>query len=141
LRAPWDDDAMTTSTAARRALVIDDDPLICEFITTVLSAIGFTVAIEATGEAGLARVKEMSPEIILLDMRLPGMNGLDVLDALGHLPMAFPTVVGMSGAWAEAEKNAIALGAAAFLRKPLSAEMVVRTVEDALGGRLVWIND
>ena len=127
------------SSSPRKAVVIDDDPLVCEFVHTVLSAIGFEVFAELTGERGVERIRELAPALVVVDMRLPGIDGLEVIRTVGALPMPLPTIVGMSAAWAETEKQAIARGAVAFLRKPLRADIVVGTVEKALGGRFVWI--
>ncbi len=132
---------MAKTPVARRALVVDDDPLIQEFIDTVLSAVGFQVGVAATGELGLESIKTDPPHLVILDMRLPGMNGLEVIEQVSQLPVPFPAIVGMSGAWAEAEQKAISLGAAAFIRKPLTPDSLIKTVEGALGGRFVWIDD
>lgn len=125
----------------RKALVIDDDPLVCDFVSTVLASIGFQVAAAGTGEDGLAKLSADPPVLVVLDMRLPDIHGLDVMKAVAALPIPYPTIVGMSAAWAEAEQDAITLGAAAFLRKPLTPSYLVQTVEGAMGGRFVWIDD
>lgn len=63
-------------------LIVEDDKFLSELISTKLSKEGFDVTLATDGEAGLAKANEVKPEIILLDIMLPGMSGFEVLESL-----------------------------------------------------------
>jgi response regulator RpfG family c-di-GMP phosphodiesterase len=123
----------------RRVLVIDDDELLCELIRTTFELEGFEVGtardvIEA--ERALAKSR---PDAILLDIGLPGIDGVFYLERLRETPHTSRIpIVAISGS-EEAGRAATAAGAEAFVRKPFSplellglvAPMVKRTVPDA----------
>lgn len=61
----------------KKILVVDDDPNICELVSLALSAKGFNVKVAQTGEDGVKDVDEFAPDVILLDMTLPDMDGTE----------------------------------------------------------------
>ncbi len=61
-----------------RVLVVDDDPALAEMLTIVLRGEGFDTAVVADGTRALPAVRELRPDVVLLDLMLPGMNGIDV---------------------------------------------------------------
>jgi two-component system response regulator MtrA len=65
-----------------RVLVVDDDPALAEMLSIVLRGEGFDTAVVADGTRALPAVREMRPDIVLLDLMLPGMNGIDVCRAI-----------------------------------------------------------
>ena len=67
---------------APRVLIVDDDEMFRRVLAGELQRLGFDIASVATGEAALERLASDAPEIVLLDLRLPGMGGLDVLKAV-----------------------------------------------------------
>lgn len=62
----------------KKVLVVDDDPNICELVSIALSTKGYRVKTAQTGQEGITDVKEFLPDLILLDMTLPDMEGIDV---------------------------------------------------------------
>src|ERR1700755_1653881 len=105
---------------ARRVLVIDDDRLLCELVRTTFELEGFEVdtafdVIEAERVLTTSR-----PDAILLDIGLPGIDGIFYLERLRETPQTnrIP-IVAISG-WDEAGRAARAAGAESFLRKPFS---------------------
>ena len=105
---------------ARRILVIDDDRLLCELVRTTFELEGFEVdtafdVIEAERVLGASR-----PDAILLDIGLPGIDGIFYLERLARDAADEPIpIVAMSGS-EEAGRAARAVGAQAFMRKPFS---------------------
>ena len=65
-------------TMRQRILVVDDDPSLAEMLTIVLRGEGFDTAVVGDGTQALTAVRELRPDLVLLDLMLPGMNGIDV---------------------------------------------------------------
>lgn len=115
-----------------RVLVIDDESRIRSSLQGILEDEGYAVRTAETGEAGLALLKTQSFGVVLLDIWLPEMSGIDVLKQVRLLEER-PKVVVISGhGTVETAVKATKLGAFDFLEKPLSLEKVVLTVKNAL---------
>ena len=65
-----------------KVLIVEDDKFLSELISTKLDKEGFNIALAGDGETGLKKAEEFKPEIILLDIMLPGMDGFEVLEKL-----------------------------------------------------------
>lgn len=115
-------------------LIVDDDAEFREACASLLIESGFSVELAEDGRKALACRDASQPDIIVLDMILPGMDGLEVLDRLPrrHGRPVIP-VVAASGL-DEFERPSLARGAGAFLRKPLAAEDLITTVGAVLEG-------
>jgi len=101
-----------------KVLVIDDDPDARDLMTRCLSKQGFRVHSSASGEAGLQLAKELRPDAITLDVRMPSMDGWTVLSALKADPdLADIPVIMMT--FLDDKNQGLELGAAEYLRKPL----------------------
>src|ERR1700736_6147221 len=113
-------------------LIVDDEAGIRESLSSILSDEGYRVAVVGSGEEALAAVERGGIELVLLDIWLPGMDGLDTLSrlqSLGHPPM----VVMISGHGnIETAVRATKLGAFDFIEKPLSLEKTILVVKNAL---------
>jgi two-component system, NtrC family, nitrogen regulation response regulator NtrX len=121
----------------RRILVVDDEPAIRQSLGGVLEDEGYTVAAVESGESCLAALPGASYELVLLDIWLPGVDGLEVLARIQEIPFGErPEVVIISGHGSiEAAVKATKLGAFDFLEKPLSVEKVLVVVKNALAHR------
>ena len=115
-----------------KILVIDDEAGIRSSLKGILEDEGFAVTTTDTGEAGLDILKNENFELVLLDIWLPQMSGLDVLAQM-KTAEEDPQVVMISGHGSIATAvKATKLGAFDFLEKPLSLEKVVLTIKNAL---------
>lgn len=115
-------------------LIVDDEPGIRETLTGVLEDEGYAVAAVDSGEACLDLLSERAVPVVLLDIWLPGIDGLETLERIGSLPATRrPVVVMISGHGnIESAVRATKLGALDFLEKPLSVERVTLAVRNAL---------
>jgi len=112
-------------------LIVDDEPNIRRMLGSLLVEEGHAVRTAATGEEAVERVAEDEPDVVLLDLMLPGANGLEVLEILRERHPTVPVVM-MSGRAALSDAvRATKLGAFHFIEKPLSPEAVVVTVASA----------
>lgn len=118
-------------------LIIDDEPNIRRMVGALLEAEGFEVRDASDGQAGLARALEWEPDLVLLDLMMPGL--LDGMATLEQLRARFPElpVVMMSGRAGLADAvKATRLGAVNFLEKPLTPEGVLLALSGALELRM-----
>jgi two-component system nitrogen regulation response regulator NtrX len=122
---------------ARRILVVDDEPGIRQSLGGVLEDEGYAVETVESGEACLEALPGSDFELILLDIWLPGVDGLEVLGRIQEIPFGErPVVVMISGHGnIETAVKATKLGAFDFLEKPLSIEKVSVAVKNALAHR------
>lgn len=111
-------------------LVVDDQPANVRLVGTVLSEAGFDVMPATSGEQALARLKHLRPDLILLDMRMPGMDGFQVLQHLRRDPGTadIPVIFLTAAAERELVAEALNAGAVDYLTKPFVAEELVARV-------------
>jgi two-component system, NtrC family, nitrogen regulation response regulator NtrX len=113
-------------------LVVDDEPNIRRLLGSLLEAEGHTTRTAATGEEGLEAVADTEPDVVLLDLALPGAGGLEILAALKAAHPALPVVMMSGRATLTDAVQATKIGAFHFIEKPLSAEAVLLTVGSAI---------
>jgi two-component system nitrogen regulation response regulator NtrX len=113
-------------------LVVDDERDIRETLRGILEDEGYKVLLAESGEAGLEQLKSRSCDVVLLDIWLPGMDGLDTLERIRQSESA-PEVVMISGHGnVETAVRATKLGAFDFLEKPLSLDKTLIVIKNAL---------
>jgi len=115
-----------------KILIIDDEKNIRTTLRRALDLEGFSADVAEDGKTGLAMVQDNKPELVLLDLKLPDINGLEVLEQMQSFDHV-PTVVMMSGhGTLDAAMTATRLGALDFLEKPLEMDRMLLTVRNAL---------
>ena len=117
-------------------LVVDDEAAIREVIATVLEEEGYTVITAASGEAALAMLNECTPALIMLDMRMPVMDGWEFAEQL-RLQCDHDVPLLVMTAAVDAVERADQVGAAATLSKPFDLDELLRLVASVVapGGR------
>ena len=114
-------------TPKRRVLVVDDDPSIREMISDFLETEGYLVDTAADGDEGLRVVERVTPSIVLLDMRMPVMDGWGFARALRQrgikLPILVVTAAQNPRRWAEE------IGAEGYIAKPFDLTDLLSAVE------------
>jgi len=111
-------------------LVIEDDVSVCELLFSCLSKADYRVSVAQSGEAGLQQIEEDPPEVIVLDLNLPGMNGLDVCRTMRRDPWMSKLPVLMLTGEAEEEDIVAGLevGADDYMTKPFSPKLLTARV-------------
>ncbi|SHF37015.1 Response regulator receiver domain-containing protein [Loktanella atrilutea] len=119
---------------ARRVLLIEDEPNIIEAISFILTRDGFTVHTHEVGETAMAKVRAQRPDMIILDVMLPGRSGFDILRDLRADPQTATLPVMMLTARGQARDRALAqdLGVDVFMTKPFSNAAICAEVRRLL---------
>lgn len=116
----------------QRILVIDDEPSIRELLKDFFTGKGFEVASSSDGETALNLLKENKFDLLLLDLMMPGMNGLDVLREIASEKLDVPSIMITAYASVSTAVEAMKLGAFDYITKPFVLEDVYLTVRRAL---------
>ena len=115
-----------------RILVIDDESAIRDSLKMILEYEGFDVHGAATGQDGLTLADREPADLVLLDIKMAGMDGLEVLQRLRATHEALPVIMISGHATVSTAVEATKLGAFDFIEKPLSTERVLVSVRNAL---------
>lgn len=117
----------------KRVLLVEDDSLIAELLEMLLMLEGVDVAIAANGAEALARLEADSFDLIVLDLMMPVLDGLGLLDQLGAIGQPHPPILVFSASTStEIADRALEAGAAAIARKPLDRDEFVAIVRRLL---------
>jgi two-component system, NtrC family, nitrogen regulation response regulator NtrX len=117
---------------ARRVLVVDDDPGIRDALRMILEYEGYEVLMAADGRAGLAEVEANAPEAVLLDIKMPGMDGFETLDRIVAREGAPPVLMISGHGDIATAVEATRRGAVDFLEKPPQRERILVSLANAL---------
>lgn len=123
-----------------RLLAVDDDPGILEMERDVLSAEGYVVETALSGEDAIRRAHESPFDIVLSDLRMPSMDGLDLLKEFAEIDPEMPVIILTGHGDITSAVASIKNGAYDYLTKPLHVQKLVITVEKALERRQLRAN-
>ena len=115
-----------------RVLVVDDEPSITDLVALALRYEGFTVEKAATGRAALAAVGRFKPDLIVLDVMLPDLSGLDVLRRLSSEGRRVPVIFLTARDATEDKVHGLTIGGDDYVTKPFSIEELVARVRVVL---------
>jgi response regulator NasT len=122
---------MNSLTAKRRVLIVDDDPLLLQFLVQVLSHAGYDTVAASSGKEAIGHIEEREPDMALLDITMPGMTGLELAQHLNEktaVPFMFLSAIGDS----DSARQAAAYGAVGYVVKPVDAERLMPAFESSL---------
>lgn len=111
-----------------RVLVVDDEPDSVELLQEFLTGKGYEVVTASNGEEALRKVKEERPHLVLLDVRMPGMNGLDVLRKVREFDQEVGVIMVTAVNEEDTGRDALRLGAFDYIVKPLNFEYLERSL-------------
>jgi two-component system nitrogen regulation response regulator NtrX len=115
-----------------RILIIDDEPAIRDAMRMVLEYEGYECLMAGSGPEGMAIVEKEHPDLVFLDIKMPGLDGLEVLSRLRGLYEALPVVIISAHGTTTAALEAGRLGAFRFIEKPLSKDYVLDAIREGL---------
>src|SRR6266699_1615901 len=124
-----------TAVPKSRILVIDDEAAIRDSLRMTLEYEGYEFLGAATGQEGLALAEREAPDLVLLDVKMPGMDGLEVLDRLRASNVAIPVIVVSGHGTISTAVEATKKGAFDFIEKPFASERVLVSLRNALDQR------
>lgn len=113
-----------------RVLVVDDEPEITDIVETFLTESGYTVGVENNAQAAIEAAKKFQPDLILLDIMMPGMDGYSICNqikaepTLTHIPVIFLTGKDRNDDMGRSFK----VGGDMFIKKPFSCERLLEIV-------------
>jgi two-component system phosphate regulon response regulator PhoB len=114
-----------------RILIVEDEPSLTEVLAYNLKREGYEVHVAHDGREGLAKAKALAPSLVLLDLMLPGMGGLDICRELRALPALAKTRIVMLTAKAEETDQVVgfAIGADDYVTKPFSVKVLLQRIK------------
>jgi CheY-like chemotaxis protein len=128
----------TNSHRKVHVLVVDDSELIRRLVATMLRTAGYTVVLAENGRDALARLREHAVQLVVTDMMMPEMDGLELIAALRILRPDLP-IIGMSGGSEKSDhclERAKKLGATTTLAKPFQKQQMLEAVAQVLHEQL-----
>lgn len=119
---------------SRSVLIVDDEPMARTLLRLMLVRAGFEVLEAENGFEALDKVKQKQPDLVLLDVMMPGIDGFSVCEALRKdaLTADLPVIMLSAKTDLESVNRGLRLGANKYLTKPISTEELTRQVRDVL---------
>jgi len=113
-------------------LIVDDDPRLRQSFEKLLAAEGHTVWTAPDGETALSQVKANSPDMVIMDIRMPGMSGLDTFKAMHQIDPKLPVIIMTAFGTTETAIETIKLGAFDYVLKPFDIPDILALIDKAL---------
>jgi len=113
-------------------LIVDDEASICQSLKAILSDEGYQILIAGSGEEAIKIIDEEKPHLVLLDIWLPGIDGLETLKAIKKINPEMLVIIMSGHGTIETAVKATKLGAFDFIEKPLSLDKIIILVNNAL---------
>ncbi len=113
---------------SHRVLVVEDDELLREAVDLILTQSGYTVTTVGNGRDAIDTLRRSLPDLVLLDIRLPGIDGLEVLRLIRKENNPVPVVMMTANSTAETVRDVMAAGGNGYILKPFEAVDLIRRV-------------
>lgn len=119
--------------APPRVLVVDDDAEVRDFLQEMLVSHGFEVATASNGDLALQELARLAPDVVLLDVVMPGLNGVEILQAIGTLAPRVKVIIVSGEATPVQRMRTLALGAFDYVFKPVNVAHLLQSIDVAVG--------
>lgn len=117
---------------AKKILIVDDEKDACEFLKDFFESKGFQAAVAHSGPEAVRLAESQKPEVILLDFQMPGMDGLQVLEAIRKLRLSSKIIMMTGVNESKTMEQALRLGAVHYVTKPFKMEYLFKEVQQIL---------
>ena len=117
----------------RKLLIVDDEVEICEFLKSFFEDRDFKVATGHSGEEAIEKVATFQPDVVLLDIQMPGMDGLRALKKIKEDHPKLKVIMVTAVETEDKIEEAMRYGADNYITKPLSLEYLEKDVQDKIG--------
>ncbi len=115
-----------------RILIIDDDEQLSKSFAKILNQEGYTAERAHSGEEGLERISEHPPNLVVLDIRLPGMSGIQILEGIHNQAPKLPVIIFTAYGTTETAIEAMKIGAFDYIFKPFDVPEMLKTIANGL---------
>ena len=115
-----------------KILVVDDEPLACEFLKRFLGKQGYEISIATTGEQALELIQAERPHLVLLDIRMPGMDGMEVMRRAKGIDPALGFIMVTAIRDDSIGRKALSEGAYDYITKPVDIEYLKTSISMSL---------
>ena len=136
LRSPLSDRiGGTVSAPLRLVAIVDDEEPVRKALCRLLRASGLNAEAFSSGQSFLDSIFARQPDCVILDLHMPGLSGLQVLQQIQSSRFKFPAIVITGHDEPQTHERCLSAGASAYLRKPLDGEVLLETIDRAVNGR------
>jgi CheY-like chemotaxis protein len=119
-------------TSLGRILIVDDEPQVGLMLREILTELGYVAKAAVRGHEALQLVPVFQPDVVLLDLNMPGMSGVEVLDHLRREQPTLPIVIITGNADEDVARATLVRGAFDYVRKPFNIDTLARVVAAAV---------
>ena len=123
-----DKDILKRKLTTKNILIVDDEPAVCNMLKKFLTKNGYKVSTALSGEETLRKIKKEKPHIVFLDIRMPHMNGVEVLQKIMEIDKKIGVIMITAVKDDDVGKECLELGAFDYITKPLSFEYLENTL-------------
>ena len=124
---------MTEATKST-ILIVDDDPSVRESFALVLEE-SYHIEMIASGSTALERIGKGNVDLVFLDVRMPGVDGLETLHEIKKINPLLPVIMVTAASDLDFNKEAIAAGAAKYIMKPFDVSEILKTAQEMIKGK------
>lgn len=115
-----------------RILVVDDEKEIMDHLAKVLRERGYEVVVRASGQAAIESVKMKAPDLVLLDLKMPGLDGIETLRRLRRIAPGITVIILTGFGTLATAREAMRLGATDYITKPFNLAFLLTVIRDAI---------
>lgn len=126
---------MSNTEERRTVLVVEDEPNTRKAMKALLDSEGYVVTTASGGLEALEQFDSVNPDVVVTDLRMPGMDGLELLRRIRSTHSDLPVIVVTAFGAIETAKDAIRAGAVDYLQKPVDIDKLVIAIESAIEHR------
>lgn len=117
---------------ARTVLIVDDAEDVRQLFCDIIKMLGFEPTAVASGVAALQQLKKDSYDLVILDMRMPDLNGLDTFKAIRQFEKTVPVVLTTGFGMDNSVREALSMGALLCIEKPFKVKQMMKTIQDII---------